>query len=403
MADQALRDLERKAAAGDAHAALDLARARVRAGDHVAALEAVWQACAEPGLRDEAAQLALDQGPLRTAPRVAWETKLGRSVHGHVTATSLVIEAGSELVDPSTGRGRGRARGQTWFDGAMIVEFRKVGRNRIVAGLDAWTGEELHRTAIPGEVVGVGGGMFLARKGGEVVAYRGSDRRAAPAEVWRRAVPTGPLDIAVAADTAALHHRRAAPETVNTIELLSAADGARRATIEGVRLIQVDEDGLLGESRLDGPALPPTPVAFDRAGARAWQLLGETARGRALVGRSRDHLLYGRTIPTPGAPEPGVPPWTFADRGGVDLLIVHRRTGAIEGSATLQGRVAALAGDVVFHVWADELAATTLGGTRLWSWRRARGRRESSVPAVASLPGRVVVRFGSTLTCLVGE
>lgn len=398
MADQALRDLERRAAAGDAQAALDLARARVRAGDHVAALEAVWQACAEPGLRDEAAQVTLDQAPLRSAPRVAWQARVGRA-HDQLQVNPLVLRDGTALFDPATGSSRGNASGASWLDGGAVVGLRKVGRNRIVVALDAWTGEELHRTPIRGDVVGVGGGAFLVRREEQLVAYR-SVGRAAPIEAWRREVPPGPLDVFVAGDTAALWHRRASPETVNTIELMAAADGATRGRIDDVRLVQLDEEGTLGEMRLDGPTLPATPVAHDRSGSLVWRL-GEVGRGRLLVGRSRDRLLYGRTTPTPGQPAPDERPWEFADKGGVDLLVVDRPTGAVLGALALPGKAAAVAGEVVFHVWSDTVAATTFAGRRLWSWQAP--RHTTYLPAVACLPGRVFVRTGATITCLVGD
>lgn len=394
MADTELRELERRASAGDARAALDLAVARRRAGRPDAALEALWRACADPSLRAEAACLDLES-PLRASPQVAWRSEVRRSDFwvDTLVATPLVVVAYSHLLDPATGRPRGALlAANSLVEGATVVQHAKVGRVWQLVTFDAWTAAELGRVRVPpGPLERGPGGHAVIVRPRELVGLRVSGPGEAPVERWSRGLPAPAAGAdpglawtaTVGPRVVALRLAKGSHNIQGRVELLGLADGAPLGAIERGRVLQVDEHGVVGLFRLDDPGRTDVLAAWDEGGRLLWRL----ERPGRLVCRSHDALV-----------------WSRDSMAGSEVSVVDRRSGVVRATCRAPTPPAGLVGDVLFFADAKtrEISARSQAGEELWSWRPT-GAISAPLypPRLAFLPGRVLVLDGAALTCLV--
>lgn len=170
MSDERLRDLERRAAAGEAEAALALAAALERLGRPDDALDALLPARADARVRREVGRWTErwrlgDVKPVRRSPRVRWSVALPGERPWFVDVHPLAVVVASSadrhtyLLDPDTGAVRARIDG---FAKSLAGDLCLRCERGQVTGWDAGTGAlaldapligEHHAYAVAGDLL----------------------------------------------------------------------------------------------------------------------------------------------------------------------------------------------------------------------------------------------------------
>lgn len=371
MTDRAIRDLERRSA-HDPALCLELGRALERAGRGAELLDALWRGCADLEVRRAAAAVEPARHPVRDA-RLQWERRLdGRDGLMDLRASPLAITLGSRqrtaVLDPRTGQARADLPAGIVSPVAETLVVSQ--RGGALAGFDAWTGESLYSTKIPGRIGRVfGRELLLTSHRGQLVALRWRDPRQPPGEVWRRPWSTDGDLAGVECDD---HLFIGSPATSGAafwrVCVLDARTGEERASVDGM-LASVGH-GLLATTDLDGATH-----------------LHELATGRPLWSTPRGTRVIALT---PGA---------VLVRSG-DRLVVHdRASGAPTGDQAMDFNPTLTIADVhvVVPFVRGGLEGRLAGGARLWSWSAGAGR---SIGEVSALPRRLYVRTGRDVMCL---
>jgi len=269
----------------------------------------------------------------------------------HPLAVLFHLSNKTVLADPRTGERRVDLHPVV---GGFLGEVYLSGERELV-GVDAWTGEVLHATALPGSWAPrvVGGDLFLTTSRGHVIAWRFSDPRRKPEEAWRWKSDLGRFSFGFVVPEhglVVLHDfwRESSRSWETVVVALDAATGAERFRHPG------------GWPRVVEGRLVVSP-AHHRAG-RKGKVTTLSLDGRVLEERP--------------------------------LKAVARHADEIDGLRFETSVMTLEPADVVScHDAAGEL----------WRWRPAKQWMTSGRPTVRFLPGRVYVWGGRHVACLVAD
>lgn len=407
VSDQAIRELERAAAADGPAARLQLAAALERAGRADEVIDALLPARGDPQVRrrlSAAASFAPEGGPGRarradvapvTAPRHLWTHRpprrsgcFGLQVLPHIVAARLGTRG--VVLDAVTGEERWVAPTPVRQPWVLLGPVIVLKHRRAVVAHDAWTGErrwELEASA--GVMLGRADPdlLLLLADSRHVVCLRvdAADPARPPVEVWRVAPP------------------RASGRLVTTLA------GADRVAVCGDRVMWVE-----ARTGRPAPAAPGSPLAIDAHG-----VLVEAAGGGVAV-----HDCEGRLRCV--APAAGVravdehvvflQPRDGAGRLAGGLQVLDRSTGERRDLATSPRRLGALgacARGVLFAPgWIEAggperpswvLTAVDAAGEQRWTFDPGLPPTEWGVDAVAVGPRRVYVATGRGTIVAIGD
>lgn len=390
MADERLRDLERRARAGEADAALAWAGALDRLGRADDAFDALWGARDDARVRRELSRWSErcrlgDAKPVQWTPRVRWavEPAPGEallSVLVHPLGPVVTTPSMSLLLDADTGDERARFEGRPT---ALASDLALCFRRRQLTGWDVWTGEQALATSLTGQSHAntAAGDLIVRCARGWVRVEQLPDPRVGPPSGW--------------------HH------DLGTILMGSAVVSGDRVVVHGKTLEK------------PGRPLPHEVRGLDLDGHLVWRRVGDgrlvvhaVGGGEVAVEADQRVTLLDRDGAARWSVWPSGQVWAVGPatlvvhevgRRGSALVWLDRATGqtlhrmerASKTQVTLQRDVAVLAG---LGRGVQALSAT---GARLWELDLATIGARSGAVRLWPAHGRFYVSLGiSTLACI---